>query len=156
MNSKCQRDICTLVIISAFFTIAKTQNELKCPPVESLDCLLSYFHIFLLGHAQLFPVVQTDFYKATKAIQNSNSMKMQPLSPSIFSTCESTYENKINLNPCLPIYTTFPGIYGPENKTKYITSRSMRSLATTGQVFLDRTWKRISIVENDKVCLTQI
>lgn len=48
---------------------------------QSLDHLsTSYFHIFFLGRAQLFPVVQTDFYDAIKAIQNSNSMKKQPLS----------------------------------------------------------------------------
>lgn len=82
MNSKCRRDICTLVITPAFSTIAKTQHELKCPPLDrSPDRPPSYFHIFFLGHAQLFPVVHTDFYEAITAIQNSNSKKMQPLGP---------------------------------------------------------------------------
>lgn len=85
-------------------------NDLKWPPLgRSLGCLPSSFHIFILVHAQLFPVVQADFYEAIKAIQNSNSVRMQPLSRSTLYGCESTYENKISLKPCLLMYTKFPG-----------------------------------------------
>lgn len=85
-----------------------SSEKLK-PLGRPLDYLPSYFHIFFLGHAQLFTVVQTNFYEATKAIPNSNSMEMELLSPSTVCACESIYENKISLKPCLPMYMKFQG-----------------------------------------------